>query len=130
MCTMSSLRREGSEGNPFKRLLGHLQSLALLPRLSPFYQCHGRLAAPPIEINRHMRAGRPPPRACQEGPLPQPAVLRTVAVEAPCTSKAAQRVTVFNEEVPQIGSGQPVGAGQAARRIPECHHCQASEPVM
>lgn len=48
----------------------------------------------------------------------------------PPTSKAARRVTVFTEEVPQMGSGRSVGGRQAARRAPENakhHRRQASE---
>lgn len=49
---------------------------------------------------------------------------------APPTSKATRRVTVFTEEVPQMGSGRSVGGRQAARRAPENakhHRRQASE---
>lgn len=84
------------------------------------------------EINTHLGAGRPLPGARLEGRCPHlpPGDLGTGVVEGPSTSQAAGRVTVFNEEVPQMGSGRPGGGGQAARRIPEGHDGQASEAMM
>lgn len=125
MCTTSSLSGEQSTGGPFKRLAGHLQNRAQ-PTSSA--SCPGGPAAPPGE--KHTpgswqaspgRARKVAARTCRLG---------TGAVEGPSTSQAAGRVTVFNEEVPQMGSGRPGGGGQAARRIPEGHDGQASEAMM
>lgn len=59
--------------------------------------------------------------------------LRTKAGDGPFTSKSALRVAVFNEEVPQMGSGWSVGGGLAASKNPrECrvHSCQATGPII
>lgn len=93
----------------------------------------GGLAAPPGRQTYQCELADLCGGCARKAHFPNLLPAETRASDGFSTSKAAWRVTVFNEEVPRMSSGRPVGGGQAARRIPEnaeCHNCQASEPMM